>query len=158
MKHSYTKEQFETAVKSSVSIREVLTKLGIKAIGGNYRVFRKYIKLYSIDISHFSGRAWNKGKQFEPKLPIENYLNNSKSIGSYRLKKKLIKLDFFESKCSKCLNETWLEKPIPLELEHINGNPLDNRLENLCLLCPNCHAQTPTYRGKNKRRPLTPSS
>jgi 5-methylcytosine-specific restriction endonuclease McrA len=44
-----------------------------------------------------------------------------------------------------------MEKPAPIELDHINGNHHDNRLENLRILCPNCHAQTDTYRGKNKK-------
>jgi hypothetical protein len=52
--------------------------------------------------------------------------------------------------CSCCKNTSWNNQPIPIELEHIDGNSSNNDLENLCLLCPNCHAQTPTYKSKNK--------
>jgi hypothetical protein len=56
-------------------------------------------------------------------------------------------------KCRDCNNEgNWNNKKLSLHLEHINGNWDDNRLENLCFLCPNCHSQTPTYCGnKNKK-------
>lgn len=52
--------------------------------------------------------------------------------------------------CACCRLATWLDKPIPLELDHIDGNANNQAMENLRLLCPNCHAQTPTYKGKNK--------
>ena len=55
----------------------------------------------------------------------------------------------FEPECATCGNTTWQGCPVPLELEHRNGNRYDNRIENLELLCPNCHALTPTYRGRN---------
>lgn len=52
--------------------------------------------------------------------------------------------------CNKCKTKEWNGLPIPLELEHIDGNSLNNDLDNLKLLCPNCHAQTPTYKGANR--------
>jgi 5-methylcytosine-specific restriction endonuclease McrA len=58
----------------------------------------------------------------------------------------------FEHRCANCRNTRWLNQPIPLELDHINGNNKDNRLKNLRLLCPNCHAQTPTYRSKKRSK------
>lgn len=55
-----------------------------------------------------------------------------------------------EKKCMKCQNTDWLDKPITLEVDHIDGNSSNNQAENLRLLCPNCHSQTPSYKGKNK--------
>src|SRR5690606_13629811 len=88
---------------------------------------------------------------FGPKKPIEELLTN-KRTNSHRLRKRLISEGLFEARCNKCERTEWNGLPIPLELEHIDGNNGNNLLENLKLLCPNCHAQTETYRGKNKGR------
>jgi hypothetical protein len=105
-----------------------------------------------LDISHFTGQRWNKGCTFSPKRDIQDYLTNKQPIQSNKLKKRLIKENFFDEICSSCLLEVWMGQPIPLELDHINGNHDDNQLINLRLLCPNCHAQTDNYRGKNIAR------
>lgn len=152
MSHSYTKEQFELAVKSSTSIAQTLEKLGIKGKGGNYRVFRKYATLYDINYTHFKGQGWSKNIQTGLKVPLEKYLNNEVEILTFQLKNKLIREGVFTKICNKCKLTEWLGQPIALELEHINGNCMDNTLSNLELLCPNCHAQTSTYRGKNKKK------
>lgn len=73
-----------------------------------------------------------------------------KEIYSHKLKLRLIQDKIFNHECSRCLLTTWNNLPIPLELDHINGNHHDNSKENLRLLCPNCHAQTPTYCKKSK--------
>lgn len=138
-------------IKESYSIAEVLNKLGLKAAGGNYRTFNKFVSENNIDTSHFSGQLWNKGKVVGPKRDIEDYLSNNFSITSYQLKRRLIKENIFENQCCVCKLKNWLDKPMPLELDHIDGNHLNNNLENLRLLCPNCHAQTDNYRAKNIR-------
>lgn len=151
----YTEENLRTAVKNSFSFAQVLKSLNIVPCGGNYRVLKRAIDHFNIDNSHFTFQLWSKGKKIGAKVSIEEYLNNKKSISSNKLKKRLINENVFYPKCSSCGLENWLEKPIPLELDHINGNSSDNRLENLRLLCPNCHALTPTYRGKNKKSKLS---
>lgn len=55
-------------------------------------------------------------------------------------------------KCQSCEGETWLDRPIPLELDHIDGNPENNSRENCRVICPNCHALTDTYKGRNAGR------
>jgi len=82
---------------------------------------------------------------------MEEYLNNSRPIQTYKLKRRLMREGLFEHKCYSCGRRVWNGQPIPLELEHVNGNPHDNSLNNLTMLCPNCHALTATYRGKNKK-------
>ncbi len=143
--HRYTVEQMIEAIQTSTSIRQVLLKLGLSGQGGTYKVVHKFIAKYNIDISHFKGQGWNKGENFGPKRPIEDYLSNKYQITSHRLRLRLIQERYFDHRCYKCSNTEWNDQPIPLELEHLDGNHDNNSLSNLTLLCPNCHAQTKTY-------------
>jgi 5-methylcytosine-specific restriction endonuclease McrA len=147
----YSEEELRKAIATSFSLAQTLIKLGVSPCGGNYQVLKKAINHFQIDNSHFKGQIWNKGLSMGSKQPIEKYLNNELKISSYKLKKKLLSLKLFTHICSNCKRKNWLGSPIPLELDHINGNNSDNSLSNLRLLCPNCHALTPTYRGKNKK-------
>jgi len=147
----YTDEQFIEAVKTSTSIRQVLSKLNLKQAGGNYEVAQKRIKTLNLDDSHFTGQAHLRGKTHDyTKKPIEYYLTENSYHQSHKFKKRLIAEGLIQHKCECCGITEWNGKPAPIELDHIDGNRYNNRLENLRLLCPNCHAQTPPYRGRNK--------
>ena len=150
-RYTYTEEQLRDAVKNSTSIRQVLDKLNIVPAGGNYQTTNRRIKKLKIDTSHFTGQAWNRGKIIGPKRPIQEYLKENSVVQSFKLKGRLITEGLKEHKCECCGITEWMGKPTPIELDHINGNHYDNRLENLRIICPNCHAQTETYRGKNKK-------
>lgn len=147
-----TKEELEKAAKKSFSIAGMCKYFGIKPCGGNYKTLNFEIKEYNIDISHFTGQGWNVGLTFRPmkvcKL-TDILIEDSSYRNSSKLKLKLFKENIKEKKCEKCHNTEWFGSEIPLELHHINGINTDNRIENLQILCPNCHAQTETYRGKN---------
>jgi len=154
MKYRYNKEELELVVSKSLSIAQVCRELGIRPIGGNYKTITSKINKYKIDISHFTGRAWNVGERFrtikKSRELSEILVENSPMISTVNLKRRLIKENILEYKCAICGINTWRNNAITLELDHINGNNTDNRLENLRLLCPNCHSQTDTFRGKTK--------
>ena len=146
----YTKEQLETACIQSSSYRNVMKILGLKEAGGNYATIKKKIIEFQIDISHFTGRGWNKNLKFNPNPPIPtiDLLVSNSNYQSHKLRKRLLKEGYFEHKCYSCNLTEWLNQPIVLELEHIDGVHTNNQIENLTLLCPNCHSLTPTWRGR----------
>lgn len=150
----YTKEEFIEAVKTSTSLRQVLRKLGLREAGGNYSHADLRIKRLNLDTSHFKGQAWNKGMKIGPKTPLNEILVKGRDhpYQSDKLRRRLLKEGIKEHKCECCKITTWNELPAPLELDHINGDNSDNRLENLRIICPNCHAQTDTYRSKNRKK------
>ena len=127
---------------------ELCLKLGIKNIGGNtYREIEKIASENNIVLSfnHLSKKiSTNKKTQ-----SLDELLVNGSTINSNQLKEKLILNGIKKYCCENCGCSEWLGKPIPLELHHINGVHNDNRLENLQILCRNCHGQTDTFCGKN---------
>jgi len=155
---TYTPSQLYEAIQVSTSVAQVLTQLGLKPCGGNYKTINSYISENQIDISHFTGSAWCVGEKAKyladsKRLSMEDILSGKCSYKStFKLKNRLIKEGYFVHKCYNCGLEEWQGRPIPLELEHKNGNNADNHIDNLTLLCPNCHAQTKTYRGRNKKK------
>jgi hypothetical protein len=148
---NYTDEEFAKVVKESGSLRQVLSKLNLREAGGNYQCAKERIKKLNLSTTHFHGQAWNKGKKLPERQPIETYLVENRLVQSNNLKKRLINEGLKQHKCECCGIAEWNGKITPIELDHIDGNRYNNTLENLRLLCPNCHAQTETYRGKNKK-------
>lgn len=148
---TFTDLELINAVEKSVSIREVLVILKLSSQGGNYHTVNKHIVRLQLDTSHFTGKHHRKGNN-KPKRSIESYFDNQISIGSDRLRRRILKEGLMDHRCTRCLNVEWLGAPIPLELDHIDGNNQNNNFGNLRLLCPNCHAGTSTYRGKNKKK------
>ena len=153
---SYTDEEFVRAVRESASIRSVLQKLNLKPTGGNYDVVKRRIARLELDTSHITGQSHLKGKSHDwaRSIPLNEILVERSTYGggTFLLKKRLIKAGYFSEKCYHCGLTEWMGNPIPTHLEHKNGDRYDNRIENLTLLCPNCHALTETYAGRNKGR------
>ena len=149
------------AVAQCTSIAAVLAALGITHGGQHYAHFRRIAVELGLDTSHFhANRGWRKGRSGVglPRTPwyppLESRLTADTAYGvnsRQTLKSRLVRSGLLKPACSVCGLHDWLGKPIALELDHVNGNQRDSRLENLRLLCPNCHSQTPTFRGRNKR-------
>lgn len=153
----YSKELLEEIVQKNKSIAGVLRDLNLRPIGGNYRTVKRFIAEYNIDTSHFTGQGWNVGLKFKPQKKFsdeEVFIESSKYRCSWRLRNRLLEIRK-EHKCDCCGLSEWMGRPISLEIHHINGINTDNRLENLQILCPNCHAQTNNYRGKHKLSALS---
>ena len=146
-------EDFVEAIKSSISIRAALIKLGLKSNGGgNYVRMYKVIERLKIDTSHFLGMGHLKGKvnHFSPKKDIQEYLKEDVYTNMGSLKRRLIKEGFLKYECNRCQISEWQGEKLSLHIDHINGKKQDNRIDNLRLLCPNCHSLTDSYCGRNK--------
>lgn len=154
-KRRWSEEQLRTAVRQVKSLRQVIKALGLVQAGGNYKQVKKYLHEYSLDISHFTGKVWNKGLTGigKPRIPLNQLLVKGSLAQSYKLKKRLFNAFLKKRNCEEC---GWAkispDGRIPLELDHINGDNTDNRLGNLRVLCPNCHSLKLTHRAKNRKK------
>lgn len=153
-KFKYNKEILILAVDKAISFAGILKELNLPINGGKYLTLKKKLIDFNIPHDHLLGQAWAKGlselNSFSEKEFYKKVLKlNGTGWSSHKIKLKLYKFKLKTPICEKCNLTDWLGKSISLHLDHINGNNKDNRIENLRILCPNCHSQTETYAGKN---------
>jgi hypothetical protein len=135
---------YEDVVIEAISKTDTMSAAA-KYCGMHYLTFRKYAKRLGL---------WQPTR-----LPIKRAVITTESIlsGAHQgllwhcHKRKLLKEGILTNKCDECGIHEWLNKPLVCELDHIDGNAYNNKRENLRMLCPNCHSQTPTFRGKNRK-------
>lgn len=143
---TWTNEELKIAVSESTSMRGVLEKLKFPILGCYYTFFKKKIELLNIDRSHWVKQL----KISEKKKTVEDLL--ATGISQRNIKNRLIKEGYLKYNCSLCNINEWRNKKLVLQLDHIDGVNTNNQLNNLRLLCPNCHSQTDTFTGKNVKR------
>jgi hypothetical protein len=148
-------EDVSRAVSVSYSAAQALRALGLVVAGGNYATLRGWIRDYSLDTSHWLGKAHLRGRRNEhaPKYDLSYILvvDSPYRGGTHLLKQRLIAAGLLTEVCDRCGLSDWQGESISLHLDHINGHRFDHRLQNLRILCPNCHSLTATYCGRNKK-------
>ena len=158
MLRAYTKEWLEELCADSYSYAEVLSKAGRKQGGGNQSVLKKKIEEFNIDISHFTGQRWydapdkqcNFCNQSKEKYTLEEVFCKNSPVTQKILRGYVERHKILDYKCIKCgCDGNWQDGVISLEIDHIDGDNSNKEISNLRYLCPNCHALTDTYRGRN---------
>lgn len=153
----FTRQEIEQFVKESFSYAQLTKKIGYNERSGSSNIqIKEMIEQLDLDISHFKGQGWALGEKLDSKryIPFEEYIKGD-SVQTNKLRRKLLKEGLKEYRCECCQNTIWNNQPIPLEVHHKDGNKDNNELDNLKLLCPNCHALTDNYRGKNTKKHKT---
>jgi HNH endonuclease len=149
----YGEQEAREAVANSMSYTEALRKLGMRPAGGNHRLFKEWVERWEISTDHFDAGA--SARRVPPKTarPLDEVLVQDSTYSRNKLKQRLYMEGLKERHCEMCgQDENWRGRTMSLILDHINGIPDDNRLENLRIVCPNCAATLDTHCGRKNRR------
>ena len=151
--YSVSDEEFLDIVDNSISYSEILRELGLSTNGGSsLKPLKSRIEELGLDVSHFKRiNGSHSGKSSVRHKTEDILIANSPYQNRTALKARLLKEGLLNNACYNCHLSSWLGEEISLHLDHINGINNDNSLNNLRLLCPNCHSQTDTYAGRNKK-------
>jgi hypothetical protein len=149
---SLSDEEFRELISDSLSRKDFFRKINMMAGGASFSILNRRISSSGVDISHFrSPQSFRKNtRRFSNEAIL---VENSTYASTVDLKKRLVKDGLINYVCARCGNNgIHNNMKLSLQLDHINGRRNDNRIENLRLLCPNCHSQTDTFCGKGKKQ------
>ena len=151
----YSREDIVDMVNQSICWTGLMGMMGIRFVGSNIHTVKKLVEYYKIPTDHFdSKKAAIINRPPNKRTYNEIFCENS-TVQRSTLKERIIVDKLLPYVCNVCFNNgTWNGKQLVLHIEHKNGVNNDNRLDNLCFLCPNCHSQTSTYAGRNNKSPL----
>jgi 5-methylcytosine-specific restriction endonuclease McrA len=145
----YTKQLLTKLVNKHNNVADIVRELGLRVGGGSHNLICKRIKECGINTSHFKKRGWSSTKaNVTNEHTVETFkkyvlCKNGLGWKSHRIKEKLYKFKLKKEECEKCgQSNIWNKNKLVLHLHHLNEDHTDNRLENLQILCPNCHSQT----------------
>lgn len=146
-----TNEEFIALATNSKSYSDMLRSLGLSTNGGNsLAILKRRLAELNVSVEHFKT---NNGPSAYIVYSLEQILvKDSTYQNRARLKIRLVNEGILKYECNICGLSEWRDLPISLQLDHKNGINNDNRINNLRLLCPNCHSQTDTFSGKNTYR------
>lgn len=137
-----------------MSYSEVLRSLGMRPAGGNHALLRKYVdRIWKIPTDHFDPAAAGIRNLHKTPKPLREILVRGSTYSRRNLKQRLFDVGLKKRHCQMCgQGEDWHGRSMSLILDHINGTPDDNRIENLQIVCPNCAATLDTHCGRKNRR------
>jgi len=155
--NSIAKKDLQQLVYNSNSLADVLRKLNLYVSSGNYKPLKIRLDDDNIDYAHIKLGLNSSKNKIKTKIKTSEVLIENSKYSNSCLKQRILKEGILKNQCSKCkLDPIWCDDVLTLQLDHINGNNRDNRIENLRILCPNCHTQTKNYGSKNiKKRRIT---
>lgn len=155
VKRTFTDEAAINAIRNTAitSISAVLRSIGVTTTSGTHHALVKRIAAErGLTTAHWLGNGWAKGTlRLNLRKPIAESMKNWSRFNGAAARERLIRDGIKERRCERCKRRRWNGEPIPLTLHHVDGNRSNRTLENTQMLCPNCHAQTDNFAGKNKK-------
>jgi hypothetical protein len=145
MRIQISETEFKEVVFSSMTMAQASAKLGL-----HFNTFKRIAVKLGVYNPNQSGKGVKKDMS-SVSIPLDEILEGKHpSYQTFKLKNRMLRENILNNVCSECKINEWNGKPISLELDHIDGVRTNHKLNNLRLLCPNCHSQTDTYRSKNR--------
>jgi hypothetical protein len=148
----YSEQDARVAVAASKSYAEALRRMGASSTGNSFKVLQKYVRVWAISVEHFDPHATMRARSRVGRVPLDEVLRTGRPFSRGALKRRLYDEGYKDRRCEDCgQGELWRGRQMALILDHVNGVPDDNRLQNLRILCPNCAATLDTHCGRNAR-------